>query len=141
MAKAEEQLREMESLLAELLQTARALKDVSSREISEEELMPLQDRQEELIEEIAKIDRSLARMKDKSFKETPNWVNVQGALVKFQELNDQFIENMKVRKGLIDFDLKDVRKTRKAMAGLKESYGRSKAPKKSPPSKSINTVL
>lgn len=95
---------QMDQLLSELVQVATQLRDMSLKVISEEELAPLQKHQEKLLGELESVDEKIKGnyppQIEASIKEK---VHLQ--LQKFQQLNQEFIQNLNASKGLIQFDL------------------------------------
>lgn len=94
----------MNRLLNELTQVATQLRDMSLQVISEEDLAPLQKKQEELLIELESNDRQLQQ----NFRH-----QLSGALQEqfhhqlqiFQQLNQEFIQNLSTSHGLIQFEL------------------------------------
>lgn len=98
----------MDQLLTELIQVATELRDMSLKVISEEELAPLQKHQENLLEELEKVDQKIKG-------DYPNRLEpaiqekVHKQLEKFQRLNREFIDNINASHSLIQFDLHRVK--------------------------------
>lgn len=95
---------QMNQLLNELIQTATQLRDMSLQVISEEDLAPLQKKQEDLLAQLESADQQLQHnyrhqltgaIQDKIHKQ----------LQTFQELNQEFIQNLNTSHGLIQFEL------------------------------------
>lgn len=95
---------QMAALLEELVKTAQKLSDVSRQIISEEELAPLQQHQQDVLSQIEVIDTSIkahySNQLDKDFKK-----QVHEKLHAFQLLNQEFISNLNASHGLIQFEL------------------------------------
>lgn len=94
----------MNQLLSELTQVATQLRDMSLQVISEEDLTPLQKRQEELLVEIEKNDRQLQQ----NFRHQLSGAvkeQFHNQLQTFQQLNQEFIQNLSTSHGLIQFEL------------------------------------
>ena len=99
---------QMTELLEELVKTAQELSDVSRQVISEEELAPLQQQQQDILSQIEAIDTSIkaqySNQVDKDFKR-----QVHERLHVFQVLNQEFIANLNASHGLIQFELHPLR--------------------------------
>lgn len=101
----EQHIQQMNQLLQELIQVATTLRDVSLQVISEEELAPLQKRQEEILSELEKIDHQLQQQ---HARQIPAAVqeNFHNQLEKFQQLNQEYVQNVNNSHGLIQFELR-----------------------------------
>ena len=128
-------LKEMESVLDALVENAESLKELSSGTIASEELAKLQATQEALIADLVKKDAKAQKL-DKAEREQPAWGRIQQKLETFATLNDAFINNLSVRKGLIQFEIQDIKKTRQSLVEMKVRYG----PKPGDDKPRINTV-
>ncbi|MCB1136819.1 MAG: hypothetical protein KDK78_11165 [Chlamydiia bacterium] len=125
MAAKKQLLNEMELAAAELVVVAKDLYNCSKGALAEEELNTLQSRQEELIQKLVALDASLTEAGGVSEDEEA-WGRVRDALDEFQNYNQQFISNVNVRKGLVQFDLANVRKSRRFLSEMKSTYGKAK---------------
>lgn len=102
----------MNQLLDELIDNAKKLKDVSKQVISEEELVPLQRRQEELFEHLENMDAAL-------HKEFSNEIpaaqhkKIHDKLEEFQKINQEFVNNLRSSHGLIQFELRRLKEENK----------------------------
>jgi hypothetical protein len=98
-------LDQMNQLLNELIQVATQLRDMSFQVISEEDLAPLQKRQEELLSRLENVDQQLQEnyqhQIDGAMKE-----NFHRQLQTFQKLNQEFIQNLNASHGVIQFELR-----------------------------------
>ncbi len=96
---------EMSQLLNDLVQVATKLRDLSLEVISEEELNPLQKRQEALLVRLEAIDEQIREnyryQVDSATKE-----NIHNRLQTFQQLNQEFVQNLNTSHGLIQFELR-----------------------------------
>ena len=98
---------QMNHLLNELIQVATQLRDMSLQVISEEDLAPLQKRQEELMLQLEKADQQLQH----DYR-----LQLSGGIQKqfhdqlqtFQQLNQEFIQNLGTSHGLIQFELQRI---------------------------------
>lgn len=97
-------LEQMDVLLAELVDVAAQLRDMSLQTLSEKEVAPLQKRQDKLLAELEKVDQQLHEDCGDDFKKHPH-PNIHNQLQKFQQLNKEFIENLNASHGLIQFEL------------------------------------
>lgn len=134
---------ELEKVVDELVSNAKELKELSTRSTSEEELSPLQGHQEKLIKKLKSVNTAITKQFKKGIGNGDGsvWARVEKKLEMFQNYNEQFISNLSVLKGLIHFEIQDIKKTRQSVAKLKAAYGpKGKGGKGSPPSKNINTV-
>src|SRR5262249_19126981 len=93
---------QMHQLLDQLIETAKNLRDASKRVFSEEELAPLQKHQEDVLHHLEQIDQALHRFGE---AEIPAATHEQfhAKLIQFQELNQEFINNLNNSHGLIQF--------------------------------------
>jgi hypothetical protein len=106
---------QMTDLLEELVKTAQELSDVSRQIISEEELAPLQQHQQDVLSQIEEIDTSIkahySHQLDKEFKK-----HIHEKLHTFQVLNQEFISNLNASHGLIQFELHPLQETEEDVA-------------------------
>jgi hypothetical protein len=95
---------QMNQLLNELIQVATQLRDMSLQVISEEDLAPLQKRQEELLAKLEDVDQQIQR---DYRNQLPAAMQEQfhDQLQTFQQLNQEFIQNLSASHGLIQFEL------------------------------------
>ena len=112
MRKEEQILAEMEKILHELIFTAEKLCDLTTQVIAKEELAPLQQQQEKLLQELAKIDAKFKKAcKGKPEKyDSPSKTRISELLDHFQKVNATFIQNLKNSKGIIQFEEKKKKK-------------------------------
>jgi hypothetical protein len=94
----------MNQLLSELIQIATQLRDMSFQVISEEDLAPLQKRQEELLTQLEDIDQQLQKNYRHQLS-TAMEEQIHNQLQTFQQLNQEFIQNLSTSHGLIQFEL------------------------------------
>lgn len=93
----------LKQLLNELVEAAKKLRDASQQVISEEELSPLQTRQEQLLGQVAQIDQLIKAHYPSKMSESQHQ-EIHQFLQEFQVLNKEFIENMHQSHGLIQFE-------------------------------------
>lgn len=126
-------LDQMNELLDHLIETAKALRDLSLQVVSEEELTAHQKRQKELLVKIEDVDQTL---------EAHFWNQIDDEqhsrfhkkLHTFQTLNQEFIQNLKESHGLIQFELSHLH------AEEENEQFASQLNKFTPPPKSNQTV-
>lgn len=95
---------QMNQLLDELIQVATQLRDMSLQVISEEDIEALQKRQEDLLNQLEKVDQSIQdNYRHQVETEIQNQFHKQLQL--FQQLNQEFIQNLNASHGLIQFEL------------------------------------
>jgi hypothetical protein len=95
----------MSQSLEELVDTAKKLRDFSLQVGSEEELASLQNKQSHLLRELEVIDQDLHANYPGQIDPTTHDLFHQ-KLQEFQKYNHEYIENLKQRHGLIQFELK-----------------------------------
>ncbi len=115
-------LADMETTLDALVDNAKALKIISQGKVTVEELSALQGKQEELIAQLVKHDKSVQKLGDAVKKETA-WNRIQDKLQDFSKYNEEFIGNLAVRKGLIQFEIQEVKQARQSVNDMKSRYG------------------
>lgn len=115
---------EIESITKKLTANAQDLLDCSKGTISESELVALQEEQDALIATLVEQNKCLLQA-CQAEPTGARWKRIQKSLDLFQELNGKFMDNIGVRKGLIQFELKDVRKARQSLKEVRASYGKS----------------
>ncbi len=96
---------QMNLLLSELIQVATQLRDMSLQVISEEDLAPLQKRQEDLLVQLENVDQQIQTYYSNQMKSTEQ-ERVHRKLQTFQQLNQEFIQNLNASHGLIQFELR-----------------------------------
>jgi hypothetical protein len=111
-------------LLSELIQVATQLRDMSFQVISEEDLTSLQKHQEDLLGKLEEADRFIQKNYRNQIKPEVQ-ENFHQQLQTFQQLNQEFIQNINTNQGLIQFELHHLQE---------EGRGFSSREKKTPPS-------
>ena len=100
----ESDVKQINQALNELIQVATQLRDLSLKVISEDELLPLQKRQEVLLHQLETIDQQIQRdLLDSQSKE-----NIHQQLQIFKKLNQEFIQNLNSSHGLIQFEMENL---------------------------------
>ena len=103
----EESLKEIEKLVDQLVDAASKLLDSARQAFSEEDLVSLQKKQDELFKRLLKADQAYHEtFPDLDETKIPAAKRVSEKLTKFQQLNLQFIETLRSDHGLIHFDPK-----------------------------------
>ncbi len=110
--KEDELLKKIDALLDQLIKTAEELDTLSYQVISEEEIAPLQKRQDDLVADILAADTELKKFMDpkKLNTDSPLRQRIRHNLHHFQELNEHFIENLANSHGLIRFEINKIQK-------------------------------
>lgn len=96
---------QMNQSLDGLIKVATQLRDMSLQVISEEDLAPLQNQQEEFLSQLEKIDQHI----QKNYKhqlDAATQAHVHRQIQFFQQLNQEFIQNLNASHGLIQFELR-----------------------------------
>lgn len=104
MEKPEQLLHDMDHLLDKLIDNQKKLLELSKHVVNEEEIKPLQQDQNTLLDQLISKDKAYDQLK-KGAKETPSPLRKQidDKLDLFQQLNTTFIENITSTQGLIKF--------------------------------------
>lgn len=100
----EHSIEQMSQLLSELIQVATQLRDMSLQVISEEDLTPLQKHQENLLSQLESIDQQIQANYHHQLT-TSTQEQFHNQLQIFQQLNQEFIQNLGNSHGLIQFEL------------------------------------
>ena len=141
MSALDDTVKEMKTTIDALLANASELLELSKHVDSVDELTPLQTEQEKLITQLISLDEEVQkRAKTKAARsKLPEWDAIQAGLDKFEELNQAFITQLGIRKGIIQFEINDIKKSKKQLAAMKDSYGATSG-KKSSGRRGINTI-
>lgn len=91
-------------LLDQLIETAKALRDLSMQVVSEEELTLLQKKQKVLLVELESADQTIDVHFWNEMEEKDHRI-LHAKVHTFQTLNQEFIHNLKESHGLIQFEL------------------------------------
>lgn len=97
-------LEQMDSILDQLLQTAKTLKGLSRQVVATRELTNLQKSQEKLVEQLTALDAAFQKANKHKPKPSPLHTQIAKKLATFQSLNTGFIDNLKIAHGLLDFE-------------------------------------
>ncbi len=98
-------INEIEMVLKDLVDNAQKIQEVSSQTISQDELNQLQERQEELIQELIRWDEIFHENHKKSIKEADpsTWQKIKIYLTEFEKLNQEFIKQLSIHQRVITF--------------------------------------
>lgn len=95
---------QMIQLLNELIQVATQLRDMSLQVISEEELSPLQKHQADLLIQLESVDQQIqGNFRHQLSPAIQEKIHQQ--LQTFQQINQEFVQNLSSSHGIIQFDL------------------------------------
>lgn len=139
MAAKEDPIKKMEAVAKALVANAEKLVLASQEAASAEDLQPLQSEQDQLVNELLELDKMLQSKGAKPHSDHPSWIDIEALLETFEDLNQTFITNLKVRKELIQFELQDIKKAKKGLNSVKGSYG-ALVPSKDKKRKSQNKI-
>ena len=140
MGKSGDLLQKMKGLVDDLLENATSLHTLSQNVISSEEVEKLQKEQQVLIQELIELDKHVQKEYEKDVDQSTFWEEITDKLSTFQDLNDKFMTNLKVRSGIIEFELNDIQKTRQALNGVKKVYVERRSDKPPQGGSKINTL-
>ena len=129
-----ELLEEIKEQANQLVETAKCLRQLSSVEGRYEEIQKLQEKQEQLAENLKTLDLIYSAQKGDT---TAVENNGQGSIERdiaeqlkiFHELNQLFIDSLEVKKGLIHLELEEIEIVRKTLKEVSETYD-SSSPKR-----------
>ena len=96
-------INQIDNAFDQLLIVARKLMDISLQKTSEDDILPLQKQQEELLKNIWDIDQYL-QSNHKHELNSAMHDKFHAKLQEFQKLNKQFISNLNTSQGLILFE-------------------------------------
>lgn len=107
-------LKQIETLLDQLILNAERLKESSLKVISEEELNSLQAQQSELIQQLQVLDeqfhREFSQVKQEVYAK--HRASIDKRIEHFQKLNEEFIQNLSSNHGIIDFNLPKINRSK-----------------------------
>lgn len=134
-------LSEMEQTARTLVQNAQALLEAAKGAATADELQPLQDKQNTLVEQLVTSDQKLRDIgANKDVEGSKAWSRIQELLEEFEKANEAFITQLSVRKGLIHFEAKQIQKSKRQLGAVKNRYVTQLPPKKKRGKKGINTL-
>lgn len=112
MADPEELLAQIDHLLDQLISIAEQLKESSKRALLEQEMEPLQKKQDELLEQLLDADAAFKQACRGDFHryKSPKRARINEKLEYFQKLNAKFIDNLQSSHGLIQFEIHRISK-------------------------------
>ena len=114
----------------ELVANAKELLEVSRGPNPNEKINPLQDTQEELVQTLLALDAELRELVQSEADLQSFWTQMHQKIDEFQALNEKFVSNLSTRKGLIRFEVNDLRRARRNLNSVKKSYARNAPPQK-----------
>lgn len=117
-------LSKMKQTAKSLVQNALHLIEAAQGAETAEEIQRLQEDQQELIDTLIDLDEALKKDKEELLESNPEWIQVQELLNEFEKANENFISHLSVRKGLIQFEVKDLQKSKQQLNAVKDSYGK-----------------
>ena len=103
----ESTIKEMNQLLTDLVQVATQLYQASLQVINEEELVALQQTQEELLKQLETVDHHLHQHYHYQVEPAMH-EHFHQQLQQFQQLNQEFLQNLATSHGLIQFELRQL---------------------------------
>ena len=118
-------LKEMASVLGDVVSIAERLAAVAHDAADEQTLKPLQAEQEELIAKVVHLDSVLDELtggKRSHLEDDRSWKLVTQRLEKFEALNSEFLETLTIRQGLIQFNLQELRERKQDLKKVKVAY-------------------
>lgn len=118
-------LAELHETLSALVSNAEELCKVSREAVSGDLLDPLQEEQEKLVNKVKAYDEQITKAYPKgdvAERFSRQWKAIVKQLHDFEALNEEFFNNLTVRKELISFEMKDIKKQRRDLVQLKEAY-------------------
>lgn len=118
-------LNQMHKLLDQLIETAKALKELSKQVVSEEELNSLQQQQKELLSQLEASDQIIEADYRNQMEENDHR-NVSNKLHTFQSLNHDFIQNLQESHGLIQFELSHLQQQEEEVEQFSEQLNKVK---------------
>jgi hypothetical protein len=106
---AEALIAQMESVLHKLIANAKQLNETVLHSFSEDDLLTLQSEQTELMDQLVEVDESVNKACNNNLKKAnvAAWGRIQDQLDDFEALNNEFINNLSLRAGVIQFDKND----------------------------------
>jgi len=109
---AEKILEKMEEILNKIIANAETLNEISKMVISEEELTPLQNDQDDLFNQLLELDAEFSKASPDPHPHplAARREKFDEKLKLFEKLNQIFIDNLKTTHGLIQFDFSKIRK-------------------------------
>lgn len=96
---------QMNQLLNELIWVSTQLRAISFQVLSQEDLVTLQKKQEDILKQIESQEQ-LLQTNYRNQIDSKTWDHFHKKLQEFQELNHEFIQNVNTNLGLIQFELK-----------------------------------
>ncbi|MFT4552838.1 MAG: hypothetical protein ACI9S8_001469 [Chlamydiales bacterium] len=125
---ASELVTNLQEKLDQALENVNALHKASSGNIDGEDFKCLQSQQDEILSQLLEADQKLCKeYGSKWYAQKPlSHLQIKDKIKAIEELNSCFIENMKVRKGLLEIELQGLSKTKRTFSKMKTYYGKVK---------------
>jgi hypothetical protein len=95
---------QIKHLADELVKVATKLRDASLNVVCEEELDVLQNHQEEVLDELEKVDQEIQEYYRHQMNDAAQ-AHLEQQLKVFEALNQEFLKNLHMSHGIIQFDL------------------------------------
>lgn len=118
---------ELEDHLTELVLVAKELVELSQMSLDENLISDLQKKEDDLIKKITQLDQQVSKQYPElqvAERFPKQWKTIQKLLKGFETLNEQFIQNLSVRKNLVGMELKELRQQKTDLSKLKKVYVR-----------------
>jgi uncharacterized protein Yka (UPF0111/DUF47 family) len=128
-----EYLQLQDELIDLILQNAEQLLRLAKKDFDENKLDELQKSQDLLIQRVIELDHGYQQLHE--LEESPKRHHslieqIHRKLDIFQDLNQKFIENVSIKRGLIKLELQDVEKQRRVLGNLSKAYTSKEKSKK-----------
>ena len=131
---------EMSKVAADLISNATTLLELSKSPDPMEEIKEYQEKQEELVEVLLALDKEIHGLADSEADLSGFWKDIVNKIDIFQQMNESFVSNLSIRKGLIRFEVNDLRRTRKNLNSVKKVYVKKTENKSRKSNGKINTL-
>lgn len=106
MSSPEQMLEHLETLVDQLIESAKILLEASKQVCPEDELMEAQKKQEDILQNLMLLDDAYAKTFPEHHKSSKTGC-IAVKLMQFQNLNAEFLENLHGKYGFIQFDSRD----------------------------------
>lgn len=116
----------MHHALDAVMENAIQLKAASQADTKD--LKDLQNEQKELVAELLEHEKNLREQYGKDWKEEAPFTStrIEEKIQKIQWLHKQFVQNLIIRKKLIELEVNDLNKARRSLAKMKSFYSPAK---------------
>lgn len=108
------------------LENAKALNQAVSGDIYSENFKELQSQQSEILSQLIEADKKLCEEYGRKwYAQRPlSHLQIKDKIRTIQKLNEDFVGNLKVRKGLLGIELQELNKTKRTFSQVKTHYGK-----------------